>query len=440
MAEVTLLKDGLMLAALVAGFVGMARYRLSQALVMPVIALLLLALAGARAEGMLLESLPHFAPVALVFTAIAVCAHQIHRSGAFAMIGAQIGSFVGHRSLTRPHQIVILITAIVLALTWVAAGLLHNITAIMIMVPIIIGICGSYGLPSRWLLCGALVASNLGGFSTAWGDTPNIIEARIWHLQHRDFALEILPLNLLCLMLLIAAVAILVERDARSRGSTLSATQLAIRGTAFTVVAREVDIDSRLLLSGTAGLLAFIVVQGMSRELELAAACFTIVFAVSVERPKQRLELLQSLGLDVYMTLLSVFLIANALSHSALGVALEGAIRSTDGAPWAIAISSYVGTLFTEAASWAAAAAPITHQVNPSRAGAWALGAGICAGSSSVLTAASAGVILWTQSRRFSGHEVEFRDYLPFGICASVFMLIFYIGAITLLDSIGAFS
>jgi Na+/H+ antiporter NhaD/arsenite permease-like protein len=440
MVDPTLLKTGIMLAALAVGFVAMARYRVSQALVMPLIALAVLGVEGAGAEKMLLDALPHFAPVALIFTAIAVCAHQIHRSGAFAVVGAKFGSFVGHRSLRRPRDVVALVSAFVLLLTWSAAALLHNITAIMIMVPITITVCRSYGLPSRWLLCGALVASNLGGFSTAWGDTPNIIEARVWDLDHSDFVLEILPLNLMCLALIGFAVTVLVDRDAKRGGSTLSATQLAMRGTAFAVTASEVEIDRRLLAGGLVGLLGFIVAQAVSREMELSAAGITILFAVAMDRPKHRLESLQSLGIEVYMTLLSVFLIADALSHSALGSALETAIRATNGAPWAIAASSYAGTLFTEAASWAAAAAPITHDANPTHVGAWALGAGICAGSSSLLTAASAGIILWTQSRRFPGHEVEFRDYLPFGICASLLMLVFYISAITLLDFVGYFS
>jgi Na+/H+ antiporter NhaD/arsenite permease-like protein len=439
MIATEVLKTGIMLTALLGGFVAMSKYRMSQALVMPLIALGFVAMEGVHAEAMLRDSFSGFAPIAVVFTAIAVCAHQIQRSGAFMVVGAMLGSFVGHRSLRQPKHIVITVTGIVLFLTWLAAGLLHNITSIMIMVPIAITVCASYRLPSRWLLCGALVASNLGGFSTAWGDTPNIIEARVWGLQHGDFVMQILPLNLVCLIVLTLAVAFLLERDASRASATLSATQLAMRGTAFDATVREAEVDMRLLVTGILGLLGFIITQGLSREWEMAAAGVTILFAVSTERPDARLKSLQSLSLDVYMTLLSVFLIAHTLGGSLIGVQLEAAVRATDGAPWAIAVSSYVGTLFTEAASWAAAAAPITHQINSSNAAAWALGGGICAGSSSLLTAASAGIILWTESRRFPGHEVEFRDNLPFGLCASLLMLVYYIVAITLIAWAGGF-
>jgi hypothetical protein len=63
-----------------------------------------------------------------------------------------------------------------------------------------------------------------------------------------------------------------------------------------------------------------------------------------------------------------------------------------------------------------------------SRAAAWALGAGICAGSSSLITAASAGIILAEESQRFNDpdHAITFQRYLAFGLPFSLFMLLFY--------------
>jgi Na+/H+ antiporter NhaD/arsenite permease-like protein len=93
-----------------------------------------------------------------------------------------------------------------------------------------------------------------------------------------------------------------------------------------------------------------------------------------------------------------------------------------------IAITGYLGTMFTEAASWATA---VAHQIHgggfTEHRAAWALGGGICAGSSSIITAASAGIILAEESRRFKEpHAITFRRYLPFGLGFSLFMLVFY--------------
>ena len=65
------------------------------------------------------------------------------------------------------------------------------------------------------------------------------------------------------------------------------------------------------------------------------------------------------------------------------------------------------------------------------------MGAGICAGSSSVLTAASAGIVIWNESRRFPGHEVTFRSYLAFGLVGSLTMLALYIAILTALETMG---
>jgi Na+/H+ antiporter NhaD/arsenite permease-like protein len=71
---------------------------------------------------------------------------------------------------------------------------------------------------------------------------------------------------------------------------------------------------------------------------------------------------------------------------------------------------------------------PPIQQLDPSHAAAWALGGGICAGSSSLVTAASAGIILAEESQRFNDpeHAITFRRYLAFGLPFSLFMLIFY--------------
>lgn len=426
----------IMLVILIGSFVAMARYEISQALVMPLVASAFLTLGGTAALGILEKSFAEFAPVAIIFTAIAIPAHQLQRSHLFRLVGAQLGRALGNLGIRFPNARVTVLVSLALFMTWVAAGLLHNVTAILVMVPIIIAICESYELPSRWVLCGALIASNLGGFSTAWGDTPNIIESRVWGLSHAAFFREILPLNLIVLTGLTAAVVVLTRRELRRRGVSPTVEQTAWSIAGFMAEGREFALDRRLVFVGLTALTSFIVVQFLSRELEIAAGAAAILYAVAGDRRADRLHTLQSLGLDVYMTLIAVFVIANSISHSLLGMALQSLINETGAATWAIAISSYLGTGLTEAASWASAVAPMTHEANPSHAAAWALGAGICAGSSSLLTAASAGIILWTETRRFDGHAVTFGSYLWFGLPASLAILGFYIAAITTMDKL----
>ena len=61
-------------------------------------------------------------------------------------------------------------------------------------------------LSSLPVLCACLAASNLGGFSTPWGDTPNVIEAKVWGLQHAHF-FHIIGINLGMVLILVALVS-----------------------------------------------------------------------------------------------------------------------------------------------------------------------------------------------------------------------------------------
>lgn len=424
MPSLDLMHAVLIIIALLVAFYSMARWGVQQSLAMPLAACALLALSPRNARGIIDAAFRDFGPVAILFTAVAVQAHIIQRSNAFKWLGAKIGERVGGLRLhRREHAIPILVFSMLVA-TFVAAALFHNITAIYVMVPITITICSQYEIPTRWLLSGELVASNLGGFSTPWGDTPNIIERTVWSLTNRHFLLEILPMNVVVLLLIGLVVIALTRR-------TLSATADPYSD-AYAAVAQQKQrentrIDGRLLTIGLTMLALFVILQSIDREIELAVAATVIGLAVLCERPNDRRATLQALDLDLYMVLGSIFVLARAVDASLIGATLMRFVQATGGTPLAISLSAYIGTTFTEAASWASATAHAVYMVNNGHAAAWSLGAGICAGSSSIVTAASAGLILWSESRRFKGHEVTFARYLAFGIPASLGMLALYI-------------
>ncbi|OLE53213.1 MAG: hypothetical protein AUG51_14060, partial [Acidobacteria bacterium 13_1_20CM_3_53_8] len=315
------------------------------------------------------------------------------------------------------------------------AGLMHNVTSILIMTPVIIRLCASYQVPSRWILSAALIASNLGGFSTRWGDTPNIIESATWGLGAGDFMREVLPANLIVLAALITVATFLTQRGITKRSRQAGATQvpfytLQVAQTAADWKKAKADlaIDRRLLLIGLGSLIFFIVLQLLFPKLDIAIGAITIVMAVLLERKKERYHTLTSLGFDVYLAFAAIFVLAGCVSNSWIGNTLHEQLIAAKAAPWGIAVTGYFGTTFTEAASWATAVSSSIFQLDPSHAAAWALGGGICAGSSSLVTAASAGIILAEESQRFNDpeHAINFRRYLAFGLPFSLFMLVFY--------------
>jgi Na+/H+ antiporter NhaD/arsenite permease-like protein len=443
---------GIMLVLLFTAFFAMTAYNVPLPLAMSLVACAFLALQPEYAEAILQSGFMHYANIVILFTAVAIPAHMIERSQGFSWVAAAIGYRFGRMQLTAPRMALPVLIIVLMVMTYVTAGLMHNVTSILIMTPIIIRLCDSYRLPSRWILCGALVASNLGGFSTKWGDTPNIIESATWKLTANDFWQEVLPANLIVLSGLTIVVIFLTRRTMLNRpASEMPHDSLSLRpdqadhtgfGKAIATagwkeVARGLWIDKRLLLTGLILLAAFIVLHVVFDHWKIQIGAATILIAVLLERNAERDHTLKSLGFDVYLAFAAIFVLAGCIEHSWIGEYLRDQIVNTKAAPWAIAITGYFGTMFTEAASWATAAsgqiyglqgAPELVSAARSHSAAWALGGGICAGSSSLVTAASAGIILCEESSRFKNeaHTITFRKYLPFGLTCSLLMLVFY--------------
>ncbi len=443
----TVAGGALMLCILGAAFFAMTRYNVPLPLAMSVVACLFLALQFGESpinpvklrpssEAALVHGFKHYAPIAILFTAVAIPAHMIERSNGFRWIAAFLALRLARLRIRNPRLTMPVLVFMMLVFTYVSAALLHNVTSILIMTPIIIRLCDSFKIPSRWLLCGALIASNLGGFSTKWGDTPNIVEAGVWKLSAVDFFVEVLPANLLVLTVLCLVVLRLTQRQvarmpAKERGSVTVNGQTfsdAIVAADWRKVLRDLTVDRYLLVVGVGVLTGFILLHVLFDDQKFVIGALAIVLAVALERSEHRFATLKSLGFDVYLAFAAIFVLAECVGNSWIGDELQGLIETTKGETWAICLTGYLGTTFTEAASWATLASGKIYDSGAiSHSAAWALGGGICAGSSSLVTAASAGVILAEESSRFKeAHAITFRSYLPFGIGFSLFMLVFY--------------
>jgi Na+/H+ antiporter NhaD/arsenite permease-like protein len=438
-----------MLVLLFTAFYAMTRYDVPLPLAMSLVACAFLGFQGANADNILQSGFMHYADIVILFTAVAIPAHMIERSQGFKWVAAYFGYQFGRVRLKWPRIATPLLVFGIFLATYVTAGLMHNVTSILIMTPIIIRLCDSYGVPSRWILCGALVASNLGGFSTRWGDTPNIIESKTWGLQASDFTYEVVPPNMIVLVVLSTVATILTLRTRPGAGTTATQArapmtmEIAKGAAGWQEAQTSLHVDRHLLLSGIVTLAAFIILHVVYVEFAIAVGALTILFSVLLDRPEDRFATLKSLGYDVYLAFAAIFVIAGCFEYSWVGYMLQRQIIATNAAPWAIAITGYLGTMFTEAASWATAASQQIYalgnqpelEIARSHAAAWALGGGICAGSSSLITAASAGIILAEESGRFKDekHVITFRRYLPFGLSFSLFMLVFYAVYFTLI-------
>jgi Na+/H+ antiporter NhaD/arsenite permease-like protein len=101
----------------------------------------------------------------------------------------------------------VLVPVVLMPLALVLAMMIHNIPAVALLAPIAFTLCQRIGIP--WIPClvGLIPASNLGGASAAWGDTPAIIQRQMWGFDVSTFAVNMLPRNLVMLAMLIVVIA-----------------------------------------------------------------------------------------------------------------------------------------------------------------------------------------------------------------------------------------
>lgn len=425
----------LLLLLILIAFACMSRGWLRQEVAMPLVALSAMVLAGADAERALQQGFAEFAHIALLFTAVAVPAHQLLRAGAFRWVSMWLGEYLGFGILHLGLAPALLVPGVCLVLTYLMAALFHNTTSILVCSSIIVVICQSYQLRPLPILCAALVASNLGGFSTKWGDTPNIITAMLWGLRHQDFFSEIFLINFALVGILAAVVSAGLWRG-RPESPLLNAFDTPYAVVVFRRARKTTPIDWRLLCIGSLGLGIAVVGPMISPNAELRLSALAIVLCCLADRVGHRKDTLLALGIETYVTLCSISVLAHVLTHADIGIGghIKTWLEGTGMGIWAIATASYFGTLLTEAASWATAVAPIIHASAPTHVAAWALGAGICAGSSSLVTAASAGIILTNETKdNKPDAQVTFGTYLPFGLRFSLFMLVYYLIVLSLL-------
>jgi Na+/H+ antiporter NhaD/arsenite permease-like protein len=239
-------------------FALMTKGVLKQEVAMPLVALGALIFSGDKeAMTALHNGFGEFSRIALLFTAVAVPAHILQRSNLLDWIGMRMGEHIGKINIKTKIGTTTLVPIFGLVMVYIMAALFHNTTSILVSSVIITVICKSYNIKGIPVLAGALVASNLGGFSTRWGDTPNIVEAQQWGLTHLDFFKEIMPLNIGALVLLIITVVFWIKKISSQKKREKFENAMAM--VQFRNARRNMYLDRHLIFVGMVGLILAII-------------------------------------------------------------------------------------------------------------------------------------------------------------------------------------
>lgn len=322
----------------------------------------------------------------------------------------------------------VLVPCMLMPLAMACAALIHNIPAVALLAPLTFNLCQRLGIPWVPSLVGLIPASNLGGASAAWGDTPAILQRQIWGFDVATFAANMLPRNVVILCLLMVVVAgwsLWKDRQGSRHRAMETFERIRIRDQQRARSAYRWSASLGQYVGGL-GLLSLFVLQMLPPGYALAGSMAVLALLLACRSSGDFVRSALVLGDEAVLAIAALFTISAVIEHSPVMAALVETLLTThDGG---IELVAYFVTGFISADGAATMLASVVHgKHDGSLDAAWSLASGICAGSTALLTSASAGPILMEAAKR-SGASLSFRTYAGFGVPFSLLMLMGYLG------------
>ena len=320
----------------------------------------------------------------------------------------------------------VLVPIMLMPLAMVCAAAIHNIPAVALLAPIAFSLCQRLGIPWIPSLVGLIPASNLGGASAAWGDTPAILQRQIWGFDVSTFAANMLPRNLIMLSMLTVVVAVWSYWADQRTGNRWAQEheRLRLRDQMLARRTRRSSATSDQYLGG-ASLIGLFCAQMLQPAYALAVSMAILAALLAFRSSGDFVRSTFVLGDEAVLAIAALFTISAAIEYSPVLTAIaETMLTNRDGG---VEIVAFLVTSLISADGAATMLAPIVHATHDgSLDAAWSLASGICAGSTALLTSASAGPILLEAAKR-SNAPMTFRTYAAFGVPFSMIMLLSYL-------------
>ncbi|MCB9703693.1 MAG: permease [Myxococcales bacterium] len=336
---------------------------------------------------------------------------------------------------------------------YLASGVVNNLTALVLVLPVIHVLLGLGGMSQRyvsWTLGVLLVACNLGGAATPIGDFPAILLLGRGNMGFGEYLVRAAPTTMIALVILLVLVH-LVVRPARGIPSDPLSTRLT--RAVMEALHRRVSLRRRLFLPAAIALGAMVVAWlalpqrwGIGPELVCWIGAGGALLACG-----RRGEGLARRGIDAeaVLFLLSLFVMVGAVSRTGLFADVAHALTELPVSPGLqlvifLVLGGVLTGLFSAGPSMAAlleVAESLARDL-PGEAVYVGLAMAVCAGSSLFLTAATAGPLAQALTERAELRDAEgnqlrfgFFDFLPVGLLS--FALILAVGIAYALWSLG---
>jgi Na+/H+ antiporter NhaD/arsenite permease-like protein len=282
------------------------------------------------------------------------------------------------------------------------SGLVNNLTALLLVVPVMLIVFRQMGVTQRylsWCLGVVLVACNLGGAATPIGDFPAVLLLGSGAMQFGEYLRLAFPLALAAL------VGVLVAAGALARpAQDVETNRLAARLTVASVSAmhRGLAVEWKYFAPGAAALGAmlaawFLIPSSTGVGPELIGWLGALAALLASGLPGERL-VRKRVDVEATLFLLGLFVMVGAVRETGAFAALAQWLVSLPISPLAqvavfLVVAAVLTGIFSAGPSMAALleVANVLARQHPPGAIYVGLAMSVCAGSSLFLTAATAG-------------------------------------------------
>lgn len=291
--------------------------------------------------------------------------------------------------------------------TAIMSSLLDNVTTVLLVVPVTIGIARQLELPAYPFLVAEVLASNIGGTATLIGDPPNIMIGSAAGLTFNDFLMNLAPAIIVILAFNTLILHVLWGRKLRGNPED--------RARVLALDERQSITDPRLLRHCLTVLGAVLVAFMLAHRIHLepgtiamtGATILVMIDSVPHPREHQTRKIHASLSEIEWITLFffaGLFVVVAGVERAGvIDLVAHWVLDATGGRP-ALAMSAILwsGALLSAVVDnipFVAAMIPLIKDAGPQLAGNhhinvlwWALALGACLGGNGTLIGASANV------------------------------------------------
>lgn len=328
------------------------------------------------------------------------------------------------------------------AMMFVISAFLNNITAVMVILPVIFVLLKAINLDKKYLcifFASLLAISNTGGASSPIGDFPAIVIMTSGITTFSDYFFRAMPIFILTTLALIAFWALMVQKSNNPASQELAVGLLNARH-------KHIKVDKALLLPlGVILVLMFLAWSFVPQSTvpPEVVAILGYVAAAGICAIKGK-EIKMTIDFKAVLTIAAFLFLASVTSATGILEQLATLLQSNIADPkllliMIMLITSVVSGLFS-AGPAAAAMMPIiitlcnTTLASQSHWVAIAYAAAICAGSSLFLWSATAGFILSNKIEEAElGYSWGIGSYLKFGVINYIIQMIIALSAIALI-------